>query len=75
LRSLQAVHDVGRPEMLRLKDSEPASERQTLHRARYRLHAAAGSSIRPRQDERNVMPGFQQARQRALREFGGACEN
>jgi hypothetical protein len=60
--SIQAARNVRRAQMLGLEDVEPARERQTFHRARYRLHAAAGRSIRPRQDERNVMPGLQQAR-------------
>jgi hypothetical protein len=62
LRSIKAVHNFGRSEMLRLKDSEPACKRQAFHRASYRLHTAPGRSIRLRQDERNVMPGLQQAR-------------
>ena len=59
----------------RLEHGEPALRREMLDRARRRSHAAAGRPVGLRQNERDVVAGVQQARQRARGELGRAGED
>jgi hypothetical protein len=48
---------------------------ELLDRARIRSHTAAGRPIRLRQHQRDVVPGLEEPRQRALGEWRGAGED
>jgi hypothetical protein len=63
------------PKAFRLKNGQAASDGEPLHGARARPHAAAGRPVGLRQDQRNVVAGLTQARQRPLGEWRGAGED
>ena len=58
-----------------LKDGQAALDRQALYRAGRRLQTATRGPVGLSKDQRYVVPGVQQTRQRALSEGRGAGED
>jgi len=59
----------------RLEDLEAAALRQRFNRARRAVHAAARRPVRLRQNQRDLMPGVREPRERALGECRGPRED
>jgi hypothetical protein len=73
-RGSDAVQYTGFLQSLRLKDIQATGARQQAYRARRGTQATAGRPVGLREDQRNVVAGIEQGRQRARRKFRSTGE-